>query len=274
MLHDLSEPETGEAATAQNWQWYPSQLRAFAGGGVHSGCRRIFLFVLLAVSTRIFAAPARQPVHSEPSAASAAAQAVHAEPPADNPAADPRAVVIFGKARFTVLTDQLIRMEWSATGRFEDRASLVFINRHLPAPHFLHSVSGKEPNRKLTIKTAALTLTYIPAGDGRFTAGDLSIQLDVSGRLAVWRPGESDPGNLEGTTRTLDGALGDKTKEPIGPGLVSRSGWSLVDDTTRPLFDSSDFRFLEGEKSPWPWVMERPAEEEPGKYLDWYFFGY
>lgn len=241
---------------------------------MHSGCRRIFLFVLLAVSTCIFAAPARQPVHSEPSAASAAAQAVHAEPPADNPAADPRAVVIFGKARFTVLTDQLIRMEWSATGRFEDRASLVFINRHLPAPHFLHSVSGKEPNRKLTIKTAALTLTYIPTGDGRFTAGDLSIQLDVSGRLAVWRPGESDPGNLEGTTRTLDGALGDKTKEPIGPGLVSRSGWSLVDDTTRPLFDSSDFRFLEGEKSPWPWVMERPAEEEPGKYLDWYFFGY
>ena len=83
-----------------------------------------------------------------------------------------------------------------------------------------------------------------------------------------------DPENLQGTTRTLDGALGDKTKEPIGQGLVSRSGWALVDDSTRPLFDSADFRFLQGEKSPWPWVMERPAGEKPGSYVDWYFFGY
>ena len=47
-----------------------------------------------------------------------------------------------------------------------------------------------------------------------------------------------------------------------------------MDDSTRPLFDSADFRFLNGEKSEWPWVMERPANEKPGSYTDWYFFGY
>ena len=47
-----------------------------------------------------------------------------------------------------------------------------------------------------------------------------------------------------------------------------------MDDSARPLFDSTDFRFLDGEKSPWPWVMERPAREQPGSYTDWYFFGY
>ncbi|HUA64193.1 MAG TPA: TIM-barrel domain-containing protein, partial [Verrucomicrobiae bacterium] len=57
-------------------------------------------------------------------------------------------------------------------------------------------------------------------------------------------------------------------------GLVSRTGWALVDDSTRPLFDSTDFRFLEGETSSWPWMMERPANEIPGSYDDWYFFGY
>ena len=36
------------------------------------------------------------------------------------------------------------------------------------------------------------------------------------------------------------------------------------------MFDSADFRFTEGEKSPWPWVIERPA----GERQDWYFFGY
>jgi alpha-glucosidase len=68
--------------------------------------------------------------------------------------------------------------------------------------------------------------------------------------------------------------LGSKTQEPIEQGLVSRSGWALVDDTTRPLFDSADFSFRDGEKSPWPWVMERPTGEHAGAYQDLYFFGY
>jgi alpha-glucosidase len=80
----------------------------------------------------------------------------------------------------------------------------------------------------------------------------------------------ADPDNLQGTTRTLDGALGDKTKEPLGQGLISRSGWVLVDDSTRPLFDSADFTFRDGENSPWPWVTERPE----GQRQDWYFFAY
>ena len=56
--------------------------------------------------------------------------------PSDNPVADPKAVVTIGNARFTILTPQLIRMEWSADGKFEDHASLVFINRRLPVPKF------------------------------------------------------------------------------------------------------------------------------------------
>jgi alpha-glucosidase len=173
-------------------------------------------------------------------------------------------VVTLGKARFTVLTPELVRMEWAADGKFEDHASFVFLNRRLPVPKFSHAVNGDT----LTIKTAALALTYKPAG--RFTSEDLSIELNVAGKPVVWHPGLTDPENLQGTTRTLDGALGDETKEPIEPGLVSRSGWAVVDDSARPLFDSADFRFLQGEKSPWPWVIERPA----GERQDLYFFGY
>ena len=55
---------------------------------------------------------------------------------ADDPVADPRAVVVLGNARFTVLTPELIRMEWAADGKFEDHASFVFINRRLPVPKF------------------------------------------------------------------------------------------------------------------------------------------
>ena len=187
-----------------------------------------------------------------------------------NPVADPKAVVTVGQARFTVLTPELIRMEWAADGKFEDHASFVFLNRRLAVPKFEQTLAGQ----KLTLKTSALTLTYAPASDGRFTAGDLTIELTVDGKPVVWHPGLTDAENLQGTTRTLDMALGAKTREPIEPGLVSRSGWAVVDDSTRPLFDSADFSFKQGEKSPWPWVMERPTSERPGTYQDLYFFGY
>ena len=192
--------------------------------------------------------------------------------PAGNPVADRRAEVFLGHARFTVLTPQLIRMEWAAGRKFEDHASFVFLNRHLPVPKFTRTLT--DGGGKLVLKTEALTLTYTPTGDGSFTPESLSIELVVDGKPVVWHPGLTNTENLQGTTRTLDRARGSKTIEPIGPGLVSRSGWTLVDDSTRPLFDSADFRFLRGEKSPWPWVMERPASERPGSYFDWYFFGY
>jgi alpha-glucosidase len=197
-------------------------------------------------------------------------------PAADDPVADPKAVVTVGNARFTVLTPQLIRMEWSADGKFEDHASFVFINRRLPVPKFQKGLMITDPRHpQILITTSALTVDYTTnIGEGGFTPQNLAITLTVDGKKVVWHPGDTDPENLQGTTRTLDGALGAKTREPIEPGLVSRSGWALVDDSTRPLFDSSDFRFLEGEKSPWPWAMERPANEAPSKYLDWYFFGY
>jgi alpha-glucosidase len=208
-------------------------------------------------------------------AAGAGARTVPAE---DNPVADPKAVVTVGHARFTVLTPQLIRMEWSATGEFEDHASFVFINRRLPVPKFYSRIEYAGKIGVFQIKTDSLELSYTvdgtPDAKGIFTANNLSITLTVDGKHVVWHPGDTDPENLQGTTRTLDTARGSKTEEPIDEGLVSRSGWALVDDSTRPLFDSADFRFLGGEKSVWPWVMERPANEKPGAYTDWYFFGY
>jgi Glycosyl hydrolases family 31/Domain of unknown function (DUF5110) len=196
------------------------------------------------------------------------------QPDLTDPVADPGAVVVMGKARFTVLTPQLIRMEWASDGKFEDHASFVFLNRKLPLVPFDRAES--EHGRKLVLKTSALTLTYTPGAglrshqDGRFTPENLTIEMTVEGKPVRWHPGLADDQNLMGTTRTLDGAVGEKTREPIEQGLISRSGWAVVDDSSRPLFDSADFSFKDGQNSPWPWVMERPA----GDRQDWYFFGY
>ena len=203
----------------------------------------------------------------------AEAQIAIAEPPEASwhSAADAKAAVVVGHARFTVLTPQLIRLEWAANGRFEDRASFVFLNRRLPVPEFKITHDGKI----LDIETSALHLHYAPNGDGKFSADNLSIGLIGFPRSSysegtVWHPGLADTGNLQGTARTLDGQRGEKLQESIEPGLISRDGWTVVDDSTRPLFDSDDFRFAQGEKSTWPWVVLRP----PGERQDWYFFGY
>ncbi len=193
-------------------------------------------------------------------------------PGLDNPVANPKAVVTLGHARFTVLTPRLVRMEWAADGKFEDHASFVFLNRNMPVTAFTHTIARNGNGQTLTLATDKLTLTYTLAtgSDGKFTPDDLQIRFNMNGKQVVWHPGLPATGNLQGTTRTLDGANGSHTKEPIGQGLISRDGWVVVDDSKRPLFDSTNFSFTDGEKSPWPWVMLRT----PGDRQDWYFFGY
>ena len=50
-------------------------------------------------------------------------------------------MVVSGNARFTVLTSQLIRMEYSDTGVFEDCATLAFVNRNTTVPPFTQSIA-------------------------------------------------------------------------------------------------------------------------------------
>lgn len=178
----------------------------------------------------------------------------------DNPVANRAAVVIAGNARFTVLTPELIRMEWSEDGKFEDRASLIFINRDLQLPSFKKTYSGGW----LKITTDKLSLTYKPSA-GMFNNKNLKVSLILNEKEVTWEPGKKDSLNLRGTTRTLDGANGDrggwdKKVRQLEDGIISRSGWALVQDTM-PLFDGD---------SDWNWVTERNAS----KHQDWYFFGY
>ncbi len=166
-----------------------------------------------------------------------------------DPVADPAAVVISGEARFTLLTPQLIRLEYAPGGKFEDRASLGFVNRKLPVPKFVQASA----DGTLTIKTDALTLRY-KVGSGPFTAANLQIDLSAGDKTITWNPETPDKGNLLGTTRTLDGVSGSC---PLEPGILSRSGWAVVDESKRPLFGAGGTF----------------AARTEG-VLDWYFFGY
>ncbi len=177
-----------------------------------------------------------------------------------NPKPNPEAVITSGKARFTVLTSGLIRIEWSKKRKFTDQPSLVFVNRNLPVPNYDQSTK----NGTLTITTDKLILNY-KVGTGAFTAENLSITLNASGKETTWKPGMENKGNLLGTTRTLDGIDGDssvysKSRIELEKGVLSRDGWTLIDDSGKPVFDDSE----------WAWVEERKQKENQ----DFYFFAY
>ena len=176
----------------------------------------------------------------------------------NNPVANPKAQVVEGKARFTVLTDRLVRLEWAADGQFEDHASLAIVNRNLPVPTFSVSRSGGA----LTLKTKSLTLVY-KGGEGPLSADNLSVTFKMGGKTVKWHPGLEDTGNLMGTARTLDGCEGpDKINfnDPMEKGILSRDGWAVVDESQRHLLvpDDSDW----GE-----WVAARPEGERQDLYL-------
>ncbi|MBR3075377.1 MAG: DUF5110 domain-containing protein [Bacteroidales bacterium] len=184
--------------------------------------------------------------------------AIIAQP--NNPVAKEEATICCGNARFTVLTDRLVRMEWAEDARFEDRASLAIVNRQLPVP----SLKVTRKGEGVIIKTDKIRLDY---KGGKFEPGTLSVSFKLNGKTVVWHPGDGSGGNLKGTTRTLDGNLGfkrlSKLETELENGIISRDGWAIVDESERHL--------LQADGSDWQeWVCERPE----GERKDWYIFAY
>ncbi len=164
------------------------------------------------------------------------------------PGADAAAVVQGEQWRFTVLAEGLIRLEWSGDGGFEDRASSFAVNRRLPVPAF----EVRRSRRGLSLATARVRLDY---DGGPFTPHGLTASLrhGPESSHAVWRFGVPVP-NLGGTLRTLDEVDG---RAALGPGVVSRRGLAVLDDSASLLFDGDG----------------HPATRRPGGQ-DLYLFAY
>lgn len=199
-----------------------------------------------------------------------------------NPIAPGHNTYRLGHARFQLLTDRMIRLEWCADDAFEERPTFAVVNRAFPKVKARAEVRG----RTLTLRTPALTLVY--RDDGRpFHAGNLSATFPVNGRPTRWRAGQADPLNLGSTLRTLDGVDGDQQMHwvdnpdyvegaegqkgwkripkgspvDLGRGLLSRSGWSVFDDSTGIVLGNVNGR---------RWPQARPA----GERRDWYLLAY
>ncbi|KAK3399729.1 glycosyl hydrolases family 31-domain-containing protein [Sordaria brevicollis] len=163
-----------------------------------------------------------------------------------DPVAKPESVVKGqghkGHYRFSILTDKLVRFEWSEDGGFEDRASTTAFFRSFPTPEF----KVDDDKDKLEIVTKYFHLTY---NKSEFSFSGLTVKAGND----IWHYDGKSYGDLGGTARTLDRADG---RIPLEPGILSRKAYAVLDDSASMLFEDG-------------WIATR----KPGR-KDGYLFAY
>ncbi len=159
-------------------------------------------------------------------------------------------MVARGNYRITVLTERLLRLEYSEHGIFEDRPTVFAINREFPPADY----RVLRENDHIELHTGFLSVYY---DEEAFSSGGLSIKVlsRTHGIYSTWHYGDKLEENLGGTARTLDQADGEI---PLENGVNSRlQGFSVLDDSGSLVISESGRLIL------------REHREE-----DLYFFGY
>ncbi len=160
------------------------------------------------------------------------------------PKADERFVVAAEKYRITVLTDRMLRLEYSEDGEFEDRATRLAFNRSFDTPEY----EVYDENGMLHIRTKHLHLSY-----DRQKFSEHGLQISVDG-TKNWLFGQK-PNTMPGTVRTLDGVNGEI---PLGPSVLNRNtGIATIDDSDTLIIGDDGW----------------PVPSGKGR-CDIYFFGY
>jgi hypothetical protein len=161
--------------------------------------------------------------------------------------------MVSGNVRIRMLSPTLLRLEFSPSRSFADSLSAVVQKRDWVPP----VVSVRSQDGWILVSTEGMTVRYL-RGSGPFTPNSLVVDWKRGGRAGTWTPGDPDPGNLGGISSSLDGARKGKLPKQL-PGILSRSGYFLLDDSRTPLWNGST-----------QWIA---ARGDSG-CQDWYFFAY
>ncbi|MFA6864392.1 MAG: glycoside hydrolase family 31 protein [Sphaerochaetaceae bacterium] len=157
-------------------------------------------------------------------------------------------IVTFKSVRISVITDRLIRFEYSKDKKFIDDKSMMAVNRDYKKVDF----TVEEKDGYLNLYTDELIVEcdgYKFSETGLFVA----LKKPILEYGHKWFYGE-DVVTFGGTARTLDDVDGECELEP---GLFSQSGYSVIDDSKTMLLTDDGF------------VKPRTGGNE-----DLYFFGY
>ena len=177
-----------------------------------------------------------------------------------HPAMNPDSVIQGDHWRIGLITDALVRFEWSDSGRFVDDATQMAMVRDFgEKPEF----TATERNGWLEIDTPSLHISY---NQRKFSPEGLYATVKhVNAIENTWHYGDVQRRNLGGTYRTLDEANG---RIPVDPGVNSIDGWAIIDDSkSNVIRETAEVNGNHNDFGTWVTPKEEPT-------TDLYLFGY
>ena len=177
-----------------------------------------------------------------------------------HPAMNPDSVIQGDHWRIGLITDALVRFEWSDSGRFVDDATQMAMVRDFgEKPEF----TVAERNGWLEIDTPSLHISY---NQRKFSPEGLYATVKhVNAIENTWHYGDVQRRNLGGTYRTLDEANG---RIPVDPGVNSTDGWAIIDDSkSNVIRETAEVNGNHNDFGTWATPKEEPT-------TDLYLFGY
>ena len=138
------------------------------------------------------------------------------------------------KYRITLLSERLIRFEYSEEGIFYDGLTERVINRNFITPEY----QVKEDNKYLEISTKYFKLTY--AKEKPFAASkmapDANLKVLLQNTDKMWYFNHPEARNFRGTAMSLDE---NSAKTGLYKGLYSTDGFASIDDSTSLLLNEN-----------------------------------
>ncbi len=144
--------------------------------------------------------------------------------------------------RFTFLTERLVRLEYSPSGKFEDRVSQRVIFRNFPKTKFTMT----QTNTLIQVVTSYFTLNYDKNKpfSGSKLAPEINLNVHLNGTDKVWYYRHPEARNFGSIGYSLDDFRG---KLKLGKGLYSTDGFCTLDDSSSYVLDSGS-KFVKREK--------------------------
>ncbi len=146
----------------------------------------------------------------------------------------PEAIVQGERYRFTVLTERLIRLEYSPTGQFNNYQTALVTNRNFGVPKY----TRKEDTNFIEIETEYFNLSYVK--NSEFSSGqvtpDKNLRITVLGNGMKWHYKCMEAKNYFGNDICVEVPHGEK---PENKGLFSLDGFVSLDDTNNLRIDEN-----------------------------------
>ena len=136
---------------------------------------------------------------------------------------NPACIIKGNNYRFTILSERLIRIEYSSSGIFVDNPTQLVLNRNFSTPKY----DLNQDSKYLELSTKYFKLAYTK--ESPITSSSLRISL--IGTDAMWYYGHPEVKTYDGLFNSFEG------KEKYSKGIYSLDGFSCIDDSNSLLLD-------------------------------------